>query len=250
MSLVAEDLACSYGPTKALDGVGVKVSRGEILVVLGANGAGKSTLLKVLAGERRPERGTVTFDGLPVSGSDISWRKAIGLVSHKTGLYRHLSVRENLLFWAGLYEVPDRETRVLDSLNKLGAAHLSESSASSLSRGQAQRVALARTLLHGAEVLFLDEPFTGLDPEGAEALQRLLLGDLVKQRAVVMVTHDLHRGMACADRIQVLARGRTLWQGVRGGGTGGGPADDLSDDPFQVLPPELAAVARWATGAA
>lgn len=241
MTLRAEGLVCTYGPTRALDGVDCSVEIGEVLVVLGPNGAGKSTLLRALTGERAPEEGGVFFEGSPVAGGDSTWRQRIGLVSHRTGLYRHLTVRENLQFFGRLHGVTSLDASIDEALTALGAMTLADRLASKLSRGQGQRVALARALLHEPDVLFLDEPFTGLDHQGAAALQDLLLGRLREERAVVLVTHDLARGLACADRIVVLGNGRVTWDGARGERDGG---PDPREE--QSLPPELAPLLAWA----
>lgn len=243
MKLRAEGLVCTYGPTRALDGVDATVGIGEVLVVLGPNGAGKSTLLRALSGERAPEEGGVFFDGAPVSGTDATWRQRIGLVSHRTGLYRHLTVRENLTFFGKLHGVSSLDAAIVRSLEALGAMGLAEKLASKLSRGQGQRVALARALLHEPNVLFLDEPFTGLDHQGGKALQELLVGGLRAERAVVLVTHDLERGLACADRVLVLGNGQVVWAGVRGGGQDGHCSRGVD-----ALAPELAPLVSWAEG--
>ena len=208
---------CDYGATRALDGVSASAQAGAILAVFGPNGAGKTTLLKALSGERKPERGQVLFGGGPVSGGDPTWRARVGLVSHRTGLYDMLTVAENLRFFAGLHGTAGarRRRRAVDAglataLDRVGAASLADVRVGDLSRGQRQRVALARTLLHDPEVLFLDEPFTGLDPYGASLLETALASLATDQRIVVLATHDVARGLRLADRLLVLRRGRVV----------------------------------------
>lgn len=214
---------CDYGATRALDGVSASAQAGAILAVFGPNGAGKTTLLKALSGERKPERGQVLFGGGPVSGSDPTWRARVGLVSHRTGLYDMLTVAENLRFFArlrglaGLHGTAGarRRRRAVDAglataLDRVGAASLADIRVSDLSRGQRQRVALARTLVHDPEVLFLDEPFTGLDPHGASLLETALAALATDQRIVVLATHDVARGLRLADRLLVLRRGQVV----------------------------------------
>ena len=198
---------CSYGPTRALDGVDIAAAGGEIVAVVGPNGAGKTTLLRALSGERRPDLGEVLLDGSPVSGADPGWRGRVGVVSHRTGLYRKLYVLENLRFFAALQGMRRGRGAVAGALRAVGAAGLAEARVEALSRGQGQRVALARSLLHDPDVLFLDEPFTGLDPGGAEALEAVLEARRAAGRIVVLVTHDLRRGLGLADRVAVLRRG-------------------------------------------
>ncbi len=204
---------CTYGPTRALDGVDIVAGGGEIVAVVGPNGAGKTTLLRALSGERRPDKGEVWLDGSPVSGADTGWRGRVGLVSHRTGLYRKLSVAENLNFFASLHAVPNVRNAVAQALETIGAAALGNTRVEALSRGQCQRVALARTLLHDPDILFLDEPFTGLDPAAAAALETALRARRTANSVIVLVTHDLRRCLDLADRVVVLQRGHKVHDG-------------------------------------
>lgn len=214
---------CSYGPTRALDGVDFLARGGEIVAVVGPNGAGKTTLLRALSGERRPDRGEVSLDGSPVSGADPEWRGRVGLVSHRTGLYRKLTVGENLDFFASLHALPDARDAVARALENIGAAALADTRVEALSRGQSQRVALARSLLHDPDILFLDEPFTGLDPAAAATLESTLRARRAAGGVIVLVTHDLRRGLRLADRVVVLRGGHK----VHDGETGAASAADL-----------------------
>lgn len=213
MTLEGRRLVCRYGPTRALDGVDVLAGDGGILAVVGRNGAGKTTLLRTLSGEKRPDRGEVLLDGSPVSGADPRWRGRVGLVSHRTGLYRKLTVAENLGFFASLHAVPRARDAVGRALEAVGAAALAGRRADALSRGQSQRVALARSLLHDPDVLFLDEPFTGLDPGAAAALETTLRARRKADKVIVLVTHDLRRCLGLADRVVVLRGGRKVHDG-------------------------------------
>ena len=210
MRLAARGLVCSYGPTRAVDGVDIDAASNSILVVFGPNGAGKTTLLKALGGERKPDSGQVLVDGTAVAGSDPGWRGRVGVVSHRTGLYLKLTVAENLRFFAAMHGSPKSSRGVIEALKEVGAEELVDARPEALSRGQRQRVALARSLLHDPDVLFLDEPFTGLDPAGAAALEEMLLARRSPERIVVLVTHDLRRGLRLADRVVVLRRGRKV----------------------------------------
>ena len=213
MILAGRGLVCDYGPLRALDGVDVDAAAGEILAVFGPNGAGKSTLLRVLCGERRPDGGTVALDDRPVSGADPGWRSRVGLVSHRTGLYERLTVAENLAFFAAMQLAPPSADAVARALEQVGAGAWSGVPARALSRGQRQRVALARSLLHDPDILFLDEPFTGLDPSSATLLERVLAARRRADCIVVLVTHDLVRGLDLCDRVVVLRRGRKVLEG-------------------------------------
>lgn len=221
MKLSARGLVCDYGLTRALDGVDVDAVGGSILAVFGPNGAGKTTLLRALSGERKPDRGEVLLDGAAVSGS--AWRSRVGLVSHRTGLYRKLTVGENLAFFAALHGMARNRKTAARALNQVGAPDLIDVPVEELSRGQRQRAAIARSLLHDPGVLFLDEPFTGLDPGGAVTLETMLSDCRAAGTIVVLVTHDLHRGLRLSDRAMVLRRGRKVLDGR----SPGREADDL-----------------------
>jgi len=209
----ARALVCNYGPTRALDGVTVVAKPGQALAVFGPNGAGKSTLLRVLSGERKPDGGELLADGRPVARTRPEWRARVGLVSHRTGLYDGLTVLENLRFFARLYGCRERRTRLLCALERVGGAELAPVRASNLSRGQRQRVALARSLLHDPELVLLDEPFTGLDARGAGLLDATLAQLRAQERTIVLVTHDVSRGLKLADRFLVLCAGRKVLAG-------------------------------------
>jgi heme exporter protein A len=205
-----------YGPLPAVRGIDLALARGEFLTIFGPNGAGKSTLLRMLCGAVRPTRGTVRVTGQDVRGEEEGWRRKIGLLSHQTFLYPGLSAAENLDFYARLYALPDRKARVEEALRDVGLMERAADRVRTFSRGMQQRLALARTLLHDPEVVFLDEPYTGLDPHASAMLRAVL--DRLKdgRRTVVLVTHNLSQGLEQADRVAVQVGGRWVSDERRG----------------------------------
>ncbi len=205
----ARGLAKRYGPLAALDGIDLTVPAGQAVVLLGPNGAGKSTLLRLLATLTRPSGGRLRLFGEEVLSSDAGrLRSRIGFLSHQTFLYEHLTGRENLLFYARLYGLSDPERAARAAL---GAARLSDRQddrVGAYSRGMQQRLAIARSLLHGPEMILLDEPFTGLDRESSARLEERLRQLRATGRTCVMATHDLDQGLRAADRVLVLRGGR------------------------------------------
>ncbi|HEV8382812.1 MAG TPA: heme ABC exporter ATP-binding protein CcmA [Gemmatimonadales bacterium] len=202
--LRAEGLGHRFGTVTALDDVSFSVQPGQTLAVFGPNGAGKTTLLKVLAGLIQPQQGRAQVDG---------GRRAIGWIGHQPQLYAQLTVRENLRFWASLYDVQVPT----DLLARLGLAEHRDRPVRALSRGLVQRVAIARALVHDPTVLLLDEPFTGLDRVAAEALRRLL-GDVMKQGgASVLVTHNVEEGTELATDVAFMRAGRFVHLAPRAG---------------------------------
>jgi heme exporter protein A len=215
-AIEAQGLEKSYGPLPAVRGIDLALARGEFLTIFGPNGAGKSTLLRMLCGAVRPTRGTVRIAGEPIGGEEEGWRSKIGLLSHQTFLYPGLSAAENLDFYARLYSLPDRKARVAEALEGVGLLERAADRVRTFSRGMQQRLALARTLLHEPEVVFLDEPYTGLDPHASTMLRAVL--DRLKdgRRTVVLVTHNLSQGLEQADRVAVQVGGRWVSDEPRG----------------------------------
>ncbi len=194
----------------ALDDVTFELQAGQTLAVFGPNGAGKTTLLKVLAGLIRPDAGRATVAG---------GRGAIGWIGHQSHLYAHLTVRENLLFWAALYRVPaaSRAHRAAEVMQRLGIAEHARRPVRALSRGLAQRAAIARALIHEPRVLLLDEPFTGLDLAAAAEFRALLSQLRGAGRVVVLATHNVGEGAELATDVAFQRRGRFVHFAPRGG---------------------------------
>jgi heme ABC exporter ATP-binding subunit CcmA len=180
-----------YGLKRVLRGLDFELERGGFLVVTGANGAGKTTLLRLCAGLAIPTAGSLEVE--PERG-------LIGFLGHEPLVYRELTALENLDLYGRLYHVPERRERIGMLLERFGLWEERRQRASALSRGQLQRLALARALLHKPELLILDEPFTGLDAEGSELLDRELAG-MRERRTILVATHD-------PERVAPLASGR------------------------------------------
>jgi heme ABC exporter ATP-binding subunit CcmA len=176
----ARDLSKRYGFKRVLEGLSFDLERGGFLVVTGPNGAGKTTLLRMCAGLAIPSGGTLEVE---------PDRSRIGFLGHEPLVYRELTALENLDLYGRLYRVPERRERIGMLLERFGLWDARRERASALSRGQLQRLALCRALLHKPELVILDEPFSGLDTEGAELLDRELAG-MRGQRTLLVATHD------------------------------------------------------------
>jgi heme exporter protein A len=170
-----ENIDKRYGGLLALRAVSLTIAPGECVVFAGRNGSGKTTLLRIAAKLVRPSRGTLSFSGQSPTGEDHAIRP--GFVAHATMVYDELTAEENLLLFARLQEVAQPENRVDALLKEVGLSDRRASLVRTFSRGMRQRVAIARALLHEPAVLLLDEPATGLDPQGvtwlADAIRRL-----------------------------------------------------------------------------
>jgi len=207
-AIAARGLEKRFGRTAALRGIDLEVAPGESLAVLGPNGAGKSTLLRLVAGLSRPSAGTLRVAGHPATRREA--RARVGYVGHATLLYPALTARENLIFAGRLHGVPQPDARADALLEDEGLAGVALRPAGDFSRGMAQRLSIARGLVHDPEIVLLDEPFTGLDRRSADRLAARL-GLLHQEgRTVVLVTHDLPRALQVAERAIVLASGRLV----------------------------------------
>jgi heme ABC exporter ATP-binding subunit CcmA len=187
----ARGLARRFGDKRALEPVDFELARGGFLVVTGPNGSGKTTLLRLCAGLAIPTGGTLEVE--PERG-------AIGFLGHEPLVYRELTALENLDLYGRLYRVPERRERIGMLLERFGLWESRRQRAAKLSRGQLQRLALCRSVLHRPELLILDEPFSSLDAEGTELLDRELAG-MRERRTILVATHD-------PERVAPLASGR------------------------------------------
>lgn len=213
----ASGVVCRFGPLTALDRVDLDAPPGRVTVILGPNGAGKTTLLRVLATLVRPAAGTVWVAGADALRAPAAVRARIGVVLHRPLLYPDLTVAENLGFFARLYGLDDPRARTAAALDAAELTAHRDRPVRTLSRGMAQRAAIARAGLHDPSVLLLDEPYAGLDPRAADRLDGALAAHAAAGRAVVVTLHDLERAAALAGPLVVLRRGAVAWAGEGGG---------------------------------
>jgi len=199
-----------FGQNSALEDVTIDVRRGDFMVLLGRNGAGKSTLLRVMARIVRPNHGRVEICGVDVQRNPEAARRRLGFVAHSSYLYRHLTARENLRFFARLYSLERREQTIQSALNWVGLEGSADRAVFGFSRGMQQRLAIARATLHDPEVLLLDEPFSGLDLEAAELLSAWMKRFAASGKTILMATHDLEHGLEGVSRWVFVDKGRIL----------------------------------------
>jgi heme exporter protein A len=207
-TIVAQRLTQRFGTDIALDAVDLVLDKGEHLAVLGENGAGKTTLLRVLATAARPTSGSLEIFGLDALRERKRLRARIGFVGHAPGLYPALSAFENLEFFCALQGVS--RTRIDETLELVGLTEVGPRSAGKLSRGEQQRLAIGRAVLHDPPLLVLDEPDASLDSGGADLLARVMQG-----RTAVLATHDHALANRLCQRTLVLRNGRSLGAGSR-----------------------------------
>jgi ABC-2 type transport system ATP-binding protein len=199
-------------PVNAVDEVSFTVAPGEVFGLLGPNGAGKTTTVGILTTRVRPTSGSARVGGVEVWSDPVAARRLLAVVPQRNNLDRSLSIRQNLLFHAAYHGVPtaERDRRADKLLDDFGLADRANEKVEMFSGGQAQRIMVARALMHAPLVLFLDEPTTGLDPAA-----RLFVWDRVRDlRAngvtVVLTTHDMDEATELADRVAIMDRGKFL----------------------------------------
>jgi heme exporter protein A len=208
-ALSVEGLTRSFGARKALDRVSFELPRGAFLSIFGPNGAGKTTLLRTLTTLQNPSAGTAKVLGLDVVSDAVALRGRIGLISHNPLLYPDLSAEENLLFFSEMYGVADPPARVRELLESVELLHRRFDLVRTFSRGMLQRLSIARALLHHPDVLFLDEPYSGLDPHAMDILDTLI-AQIRHEHTFVMVSHDLAKGLELCSHALILAKGKVV----------------------------------------
>lgn len=205
--IAVEGLTKVFGRRTVLDDISFTLPAGGFLALFGPNGAGKTTLVRILTGLIAPTKGKVLIGGEDYSDDPASIRAKIGLISHNPLLYPDLTAEENLRFYATMYGVADARQRIDELLTKVELSHRRLDLVRTFSRGMVQRIAIARALLHRPQVVFLDEPHTGLDPHATDILDGLL-GSIREDHTFVMVTHSLEKGLALASQAMVLVGGK------------------------------------------
>jgi ABC-2 type transport system ATP-binding protein len=208
-AIVAEDLRKHYGATKAVDGISFDVRRGEIFGMLGPNGAGKSTTIEMIEGLRRPDRGRVTVLGLEQPRQARAIKMRIGIQLQTTALYPRLTVTEVLdlfhTFFPGRTTVPTAELiRLVDLEEKAGTR------SKQLSGGQQQRLSVALALVNDPEVVFLDEPTTGMDPQARRQVWEVIQELRRREKTILMTTHYMEEAQHLCDRVAIVDHGKIL----------------------------------------
>jgi len=205
--LQACDLTKSFGRRGVLRGIELTLRQGHYIGLLGPNGAGKTTLLRCLASLVRPTAGRVLWFGRPAAARPCD-RRLVGMVGHDTRVYPQLTLRENLLFAARMFDVADADNRVDGLLEETGLESHGRLRPSEVSRGMQQRVALARALVHAPPILLLDEPFSGLDAAGSRWLMDLLHRLRQQGQTLCFSSHDVQQTFELADNVFELQSGR------------------------------------------
>ena len=207
MSIEVLSVSKSYETQLALNEISFSAKKGEIIGFLGPNGAGKSTMMKILTGYISPTKGTVSVSGIDVLKNPIAAKAKIGYLPEQNPLYQEMYVREYLQFQASIFKV-SKET-ITSVIKDVGLIPEMHKKISQLSKGYQQRVGLAAALIHNPDVLILDEPTTGLDPNQLQEI-RTLLKKLGKEKTILFSTHIMQEVEAVCDRVIIIKKGELL----------------------------------------
>ncbi len=200
-----------YGHFTALKNISFDINEGDFISIFGANGAGKSTLLKILSNQTRPSKGEIYYSSIPAKKLQDSYRKKFGVISHQPFVYENLSALENLIFYGKLYGVEKAEKRAVELLKRVDLYSRRNDLIRTFSRGMLQRVSIARALVHNPEMIFLDEPYTGLDSVASLSLTNILKEQLEGNKTILMVTHDLKIGLDLSSKVIILNKGQIVY---------------------------------------
>jgi ABC-2 type transport system ATP-binding protein len=209
MSVVVQGLTKIYGEQKAVDNISFKAKKGEILGFLGPNGAGKTTTMKILTSFIPPSQGKATVCDFDVQEQEMEARKRIGYLPEHNPLYKDMYVKEYLKFIAGLHKVSNVRQRVSEMIALTGLEKEQKKMIGALSKGYRQRVGLAQAMIHDPEVLILDEPTTGLDPNQLAEI-RALIKKTGQDKTVIFSTHIMQEVQALCDRVLIINQGRLV----------------------------------------
>ena len=209
MSITVSNLSKNYGSQRAVDGISFSLHKNEIVGFLGPNGAGKSTTMKMITGYLASDGGKIDVCGIPVETTNILTRTKIGYLPEANPLYSEMFVREYLSFIAGIHKVKSSQKKVEEVIELVGLQSESHKKIGQLSKGYKQRVGLAATLVHDPEVLILDEPTTGLDPNQIIEI-REVIKKLGEHKTVLFSSHIMQEVEALCDRVIIINKGKIV----------------------------------------
>ena len=208
----ADNLGKSFGSFKAISSLTFEVNKGEILGFLGPSGSGKTTTINILTGQLTPDQGQSSILGKSSTNLNEEDLANIGLITENSGYYEKLSLYDNLLFFAKLYDVPQGDLD--DLMKRVGLFDRRKTLAEKLSTGMKQRMLLVRAIINKPQVLFLDEPTSGLDPSTSQSIHELIKELQAEGTTIFLTTHDMHEATILCDKIVLLNKGQIVEAGT------------------------------------
>ncbi|NLN44683.1 MAG: ABC transporter ATP-binding protein [Methanosarcina sp.] len=207
-AIVIESLSKKYGDFEAVKSISFSIKKGTIFGLLGPNGAGKSTTIKILTCQFPPTSGTAYIGGLNTLLDAVEIKKKIGVVFESQNLYEELSVYENLNFFRRLYNSP--KERISEVLKAVGMETYQKNKVKTLSKGMKQKIMISRALLNDPEVLFMDEPGSGLDPRSAREIRQMILGLKEQGKTILITTHNMEEADLLCDCLAIIHKGSII----------------------------------------
>ncbi|MEH7385546.1 ABC transporter ATP-binding protein [Bacillus sp. JJ1521] len=201
------NISKSYGDVKAADGITLQVKKGEVFGIIGANGAGKSTTLEIMMGIRKPDTGTVKILGMNVENASNEIKQKIGIQLQQTALYDRIKVKEALKLFSSYY---DKKQDLQEIIETLGLQPYLNKYVKNLSGGWQQRTSLALALVNDPEIIFLDEPTTGLDPQARRDLWLFINRYRDEGKTILLSTHYMDEAQKHCDRIAIIKKGKLV----------------------------------------
>ena len=208
----ADNLGKSFGSFKAISSLTFEVNKGEILGFLGPSGSGKTTTINILTGQLTPDQGQSSILGKSSTNLNEEDLTNIGLITENSGYYEKLSLYDNLLFFAKLYDVPQGDLD--DLMKRVGLYDRRKTLAEKLSTGMKQRMLLVRAIINKPQVLFLDEPTSGLDPSTSQSIHELIKELQAEGTTIFLTTHDMQEATILCDKIVLLNKGQIVEAGT------------------------------------
>ncbi|MDR2083469.1 MAG: gliding motility-associated ABC transporter ATP-binding subunit GldA [Bacteroidales bacterium] len=209
MSVIIKNITKLYGEQKALDNVSIEINKGEVVGLLGPNGAGKSTLMKIISCYLAPTEGTAEICGYDIFENPLNVKKSIGYLQESNPLYVDMYISEYLNFISNVFHIKNKKERIEEVIELTGLTLERKKVIRQLSKGYRQRVGLAQALIHNPEVLILDEPTTGLDPNQLTEI-RELIKKLGEDKTVILSTHIMQEVEAICDRVIIINKGKII----------------------------------------
>ncbi len=193
-----------------LNNINLEISQGQFFTIFGPNGAGKTTILKILSTLMKPSSGEFYINDYDPREDPNEIRRSMGMISHSPFLYDELTPMENLQFFGKMFNVNHLKLEKIskDLIKKVGLSHRMYDRVETFSRGMKQRLSIARAIIHDPEILLLDEPYTGLDQNASDLLEKILKEFKKKKGTIILATHNLERGLRMGDRIAILVNGK------------------------------------------
>ena len=215
--LIAKDLRKTYGDNEAVKGISFSILRGEIFSLLGPNGAGKTTTINMLSCLIEPTSGTAEIAGHAVPGDTLNVRRAIGVVPQEIALYDALSARQNLEFWGRLYDMSGKELthRIDEVLEQVGLSDRAKDKVKTFSGGMKRRINIAAGLLHKPQLLFMDEPTVGIDPQSRRRILDMVRELRQQGMTVLYTTHYMEEAEELSDRVGIIDKGKLIALGTQ-----------------------------------